>query len=486
MADENLAYLPAWALIERLQRGTITARALLEAQLARVARYNPEINAVIHLDADRARRAADAADAARAAGALLGPLHGLPMTVKETNSVGGWPSTWGDPALRDHVPARSAEVVRRLKAAGAVLFGKTNVPIGALDWQSYNAIHGTTRNPWDMARSPGGSSGGSAAALAAGLTPLELGGDAGGSIRIPAHFCGVVGHKPTPGVVPSEGNGRPGDILENDLSVAGPMARSVRDLALALDVLAGPAGGRARAWRLALPPPRATQLSGLRIAVVTDSPVAEVDRGYQDAILALGRRLEGAGARVTLGALPFADHATHHATYLRLLRGSAAARLTEASFATAVAATERPGANPPSAYVAQTQAAYAQRHRDWLLAQEARARLQADWAAFFEEFDVVVAPCSTVPAFPLDEARPREERVLRVNGRDADYNDQLFWAGLATLPALPATAVPIGLDGHGLPLGVQVIGAAWEDRSTLAAAAGIETLTPFRPPPGFA
>jgi len=485
MANPDLAFLPAWALLERLRRGTLSARALLEWQLARVERHNPALNAIIHLDVARARAAADAADAARAAGAPLGALHGLPMTVKETNNVAGWPTTYGDPAWRDAVPPRSAEVIRRLEAAGAILFGKTNVPINALDWQSYNAIHGTTRNPWNLARSPGGSSGGSAAAVAAGLTPLELGGDAGGSIRIPAHFCGVAGHKPTPGVVPSLGNGRPTDLLENDLLVAGPMARCVRDLALALDVIAGPAGAQAVAWRLALPPPRATQLNGLRVAVVTTSPAAEVDDGYQRAIRALAETLGQAGARVTLGALPFTDHAAHHATYLRLLRGAAAARLPEPAFEAAIAATETAGVNAPSAYVAQMNGAFAQRHRAWLLGEEARARLKADWAAFFEEFDVVIAPCSTVTAFPLDEARPREERVLRVNGRDADYNDQLFWAGLATLPSLPATAVPIGLTEDGLPLGVQVIGAAWEDRTTLSVAACIEVLTPLPLPPGF-
>ncbi len=485
MSDETLAFLPAWALLQKLRRRDITARALLEQHLDRVQRFNPTLNAVIHLDAPRARAAADAADAAAARGEWLGPLHGLPMTVKDTNNVAGWPATWGDPALRDNIPARSATVIRRLEAAGAVLFGKTNIPINALDWQSYNAIHGTTHNPWDLGRSPGGSSGGSAAAVASGMAPLELGGDAGGSIRIPAHFCGVYGHKPTPGLLPGEGTGRPGSLLESDLSVAGPLARSVRDLEIALDVTAGPAGALAKAWRLALPPARATQLRDFRVAVVTDSPVAEVDVGYRAEILALAERLRAAGARVTLEALPFTDHAAHHATYLRLLRGGAAARLSEAVFKSAVTRSETPGANSPSLYMAQTEAAYAQRHRDWLLGEEARARLKGDWASFFEEFDVVVAPCSTVPAFPIDEARPREERILRVNGRDADYNDQLFWAGLGTLPSLPATAAPIGFV-EGLPVGVQVIGPSHEDRTTLAFAAGLEALHPFQPPPAYA
>ncbi|RVT91639.1 amidase [Rhodovarius crocodyli] len=484
MSDESLAFLPAWRLLEQLRAGQITSRALLELYLRRVERLNPRINAVIHLDAARARAAADAADAARAKGEWLGPLHGLPLTVKDTNNVAGWPSTWGDPALRDNVPARSAEIIRRLEAAGAVLFGKTNIPLNALDWQSYNAIHGTTRNPWNAERSPGGSSGGSAAAVAAGLTALELGSDAGGSIRIPAHFSGVYGHKPTPGLLPIDGTGRPGTVLENDLVVSGPLARGVRDLGLALDVLAGPAGPAARAWRVELPPPRGTQAHEFRVSVVLDSPAAEVDAAYQALISALAEKLKAAGARVTFNALPFADHTAHHATYLRLLRGSVSARLPEAVFTQAVAATEGQAGGNASFYVAQSNAAFAQRHRDWLLAEEARARLKADWSAFFEEYDVVIAPASTVPAFPLDEQRPREERTLRVNGRDADYNDQLFWAGLATLPSLPATSAPIGFV-EGLPVGVQIVGPSHEDRTTLAFAAVLEALHGFAPPPGF-
>jgi amidase len=478
------AYLPAWALLHQLRRGETTSRALLERMLERVALVNPGINAIILLDAERARAAADAADAALARGEPLGTLHGLPMTVKETNNVAGWPTTFGDPACRDEVPTRSAEIIRRLEAAGAVIFGKTNVPLNALDWQSYNAIHGTTRNPWKLTHSPGGSSGGSAAALATGLTPLELGSDAGGSIRIPAAFCGVFGHKPTPDLVPGDGNGRPGSLLGNDLVTSGPLARSVKDLSLALDVLAGPAGERAKAWRLQLPPARATQAREFRVALLETSPVAEVAEEYRAAIRTLGEKLRGIGANVSLNVLPFTDHAAHHAAYVQLLRGSAVARLPEPAFSAAIAETEQVASNA-TPYVRQMSAAYAQRHRAWLQSEEYRARLKRDWASFFEEFDVLVAPAAMGPAFPLDEARPREERTLRINGRDADYNDTLFWAGIATLPSLPATTAPIGFTADGLPLGVQVLGPAWEDRTTLAFAGVLEALMPFSPPPGF-
>ena len=481
---DALAFVSATELVRRLKAREFTARALLEFQLDRVARLNPEINAIVYTDLPAARERADQADAALARGEDWGPLHGLPMTVKETNNVAGSPTTYGDPALAEAIPTHSAVIVERLLAAGAILFGKTNVPINALDWQSYNAIYGTTRNPWDLDRTPGGSSGGSSAALAAGLVPLELGSDAGGSIRFPAHFCGVYGHKPTPGIVPVAGNERGASLLDNDLVVSGPLARTVADLACALDVLAGPAGPAAKAWRLDLPAPRATRLAEFRVAYVTDSPVAEVDEPVRAAIRALAERLAGLGARVTADALPFDDHAEHHATYLQLLRGSASARLPQAVFEEAVLRLTEPGTNA-TPYVARMAQAHVQRHRDWILAEERRAALKRDWATFFERYDVLLAPVTVSAAFPIDEARPREERVLQINGHPVDYNDQLFWAGLATLPSLPATAVPIGFDGH-LPVGIQVIGPHLEDRTTLAFAAELERLHPFMPPPRYA
>lgn len=233
--------------------------------------------------------------------------------------------------------------------------------------------------------------------------------------------------------MPALGNERPETLIDNDLVTSGPLARSVADLSLALDITAGPAGDVAHGWSLDLPPPRATQLKDLRISVVTDSPVAEVDEPYRATIRALATRLREQGATVVEEQLPFTDHAAHHATYVQLLRGSSAVRLPEAAFREAVDRSEAPGANV-TPYVRQMSQAYAQRHRDWILAEERRAHLRRDWARFFETVDVVIAPASVSAAFPIDEARPREERVLRVNGHDVDYNDQLFWAGLATLP----------------------------------------------------
>ena len=478
-----LAFASATELLDRLARREFAARELLEFHLERLARLNGLVNAIVFTDLPAARARADEADAATARGERWGPLHGLPMTVKETNNVAGWPTTYGDPARAGTFPARSAAIIERLHAAGAIIFGKSNVPLNALDWQSYNAIYGTTRNPWNLERTPGGSSGGASAALASGLVPLELGSDAGGSIRFPAHFCGVFGHKPTPGIVPVAGNERSGSLLDNDLVTSGPMARTVGDLSLALDIIAGPAGPATAAWRLELPQARATRLKDFRVSVITNSPIAEVDEPYRAAIRSLADKLRAEGADVVEEALPFADHAAHQATYLQLLRGSASAWLPDAAFEEAIHRNVQPGANA-SGYVLRTAHAHAQRHREWLRAEEERARLKRDWAAFFEKVDVVVAPASVCAAFPLDETKPREERVLRINGHDVDYNDQLFWAGLATLPSLPATAAPIGLV-DGLPVGVQVIGPHLQDRTTLAFAAELERLHPFVPPPRF-
>ncbi len=478
--DPRLAFASATDLVARLARKEFSAREWLEFQIARIEKLNGAINAIIFADLAAARTRADEADAATAKGESWGPLHGLPITVKESNNVAGWPTTYGDPALKDSIPSRNAVIIDRLLAAGAIIIGKTNVPLNLIDWQSHNAIYGTTRNPWNLERTPGGSSGGASAALAAGLTALELGSDAGGSIRMPAHFCGVFGHKPTPGIVPSLDNERTDTLFDNDLVTSGPLARSVADLKLALDIIAGPAGDAAHGWRLDLPQPRATQLKDLRISIVTDSPIAEVDEPYRAAIRALAARLREEGATVVEEELPFTDHASYHATYVQLLRGSAAVRLPEAAFNESVERSEAPGVNV-TPYVRQMSQAYAQRHRDWLLAEEKRAHLRQDWARFFEKVDVVIAPVTLSAAFPIDEVRPREERVLRINGHDVDYNDQLFWAGLATLPSLPATAVPIGFV-DGLPVGVQIIGPHLHDRLTLAVAAELERLHPFVAP----
>src|SRR6266566_3032067 len=222
-----------------IRRKKIGCLELLDLYLSRVDKYNPALNAIIATDVEGARKRARAADRALARKQVWGPLHGVPMTIKESYDVVGMPTTWGVPELKDNLPLRNALAVDRLLDAGVVLFGKTNVPIYLADYQSYNAIYGTTNNPWDLSRAPGGSSGGSAAALAAGLTGFEAGSDIGSSIRNPAHYCGVFGHKPTYGIVPPRGQALPGRVAQGDISVIGPMARSAEDLAIGLSAMAG-------------------------------------------------------------------------------------------------------------------------------------------------------------------------------------------------------------------------------------------------------
>ncbi|MBO0713409.1 MAG: hypothetical protein J2P59_01545, partial [Acidimicrobiales bacterium] len=255
--DDELAFLPSVELLALLERGELSSRELLDTYLDRLDRHNKAINAIVTLDAERARQRAREADEARAHGESWGPLHGLPVTVKDVFETDGLRTTAGSPDLADYVPDRDAVLVGRLRGAGAVIFGKTNTPTMAADGQTFNPIFGTTNNPWDLTRTPGGSSGGCGAALAAGLTPLSFGSDIAGSIRIPANFCGVYGHKPSFGLIPQRGHipGPPGQRLERDINVVGPLARDARDLDLALSVLAGPRGQEELGWRLTLAPP---------------------------------------------------------------------------------------------------------------------------------------------------------------------------------------------------------------------------------------
>ncbi|HSE04995.1 MAG TPA: amidase family protein, partial [Methylomirabilota bacterium] len=258
-AATDLDFASALDAARAIRAGRISSVELTTRMLDRIQQYNPAINAVVALAPDAVDRAR-AADEARARRDWWGPFHGVPCTIKDTFEVAGITTTAGSPTLRSHVPARDAAVAARLRAAGMVILGKTNVPRFAADWQSYNAVYGQTSNPWDVTRTPGGSTGGGAAALATGLSYLEPGSDLAGSIRIPAHFCGIYGHKPSLDVVPMRGHIPPPPGISagppSTLPVAGPLARSAADLRAALEVLGGPDGDETRAWRWALPPAR--------------------------------------------------------------------------------------------------------------------------------------------------------------------------------------------------------------------------------------
>lgn len=452
---DPLGLTTACELLAALDRREISSVEMLEAYLDRIATLNPTLNAVVTLDEERARKAAEAADAARAAGGPLGRLHGLPMTVKDAIETAGVRSTGGAVELRDHVPATDAPAVRRLRAAGAVVFGKTNLPRWSGDLQTYNELFGPTSNPWDLDRTPGGSSGGAAAAVACGLTACELGTDIGGSVRVPSAWCGVFGHKPTFGLVPQRGylDHVGGGTTDADINVFGPIARSAEDLDLLLSVLAGPSPELEPAWSLSLPGSRLSSLAGARVGLWLDDADCPVDRATGEVLGRLGDLLSAAGARVSEDRPSFGLHQAFE-VYLPLVTAAASVSLDDPE------ASERAG-----------------NHRLWLALDERRAELRAAWASYFDDHDVLLCPVMPTAAVPHDRDTPLVERTLEVNGRAVPLFEAIMWTGLVGVAYLPSTVVPVGLTAGGLPVGVQVVGPFLGDRTTIAVAREIGRLT---------
>lgn len=483
---DDLAFRPAVGLARGLRAGELGSRELLEHYVTRVERLNPKVNAVVTLDLERARRRADEADTARARGSLLGPLHGLPMTVKDSLETAGLGTACGVAELAGHVPVADAVVVARLRAAGAVVFGKTNTPTWAMDLQTYNPVFGTTNNPWDTARSPGGSSGGAAAALAAGLGALEMGSDIGGSIRNPAHYCGVYGHKPSYGIVPVRGHvpPPPGMLAGMDINVVGPLGRSADDLALALEVVAGPDDDQATGWRLALPPPRRGALRDYRVAAWLDDPACPVDDAVRARLEAAVEALAKAGVRVDVRARPV-EFAEAYRDFLSLLLPETMAGAPDAVVAALADAAERLGPDDDDLQARLTRFA-TQSHRDWLRAHEKRQQYRARWAAFFREHDLLLCPVTPVTAIPHCHDGNVLTRTMTVNGRPRPYADQLAWVGIVGMAYLPATVAPAGRTPAGLPVGVQIVGPYLEDRTPLDFARRLgEVAGGFEAPPGY-
>jgi amidase len=464
----------------------VSAVELCAQAIARIEQYDGKLNAVVVRDFERARAAAAQADAALGRGERR-PLLGIPMTVKESFNVAGLPTTWGVAAAKGWQADEDAVTVARLKAAGAIILGKTNVPFVLADWQSYNDIYGATSNPWDTSRTPGGSSGGAAASLAAGFVPLELGSDIAGSLRAPAHFCGVFAHKPTYALVPSRGHVPPrvpAVPAEVDLAVVGPMARSAADLALALDVLAGPDEPQAKAYRLALPPPRHGRLADYRVLVLDQHPLLPTGSAVRGAIGRLADRLDKTGAKVARSSALMPDLALIARTYYALLYAFLGADLPVATYRNLqqAAAALGDGADDLAAHQSR---AFVLNHRDWIAADRTRNGIAARFAALFGEFDVVVCPVLPTPAFPHNHGDRRSRRI-DIDGTPHPYAYQAVWAGVASLTGLPATACPIERSETGLPVGVQIVGPYLEDRTTLAFAELIEReLGGFVTPPGF-
>ncbi len=482
----DMHFRSAKQLASGVRRRKIGCLELLEHYLKRVEQHNPALNAIIATDLPAARKRARAADRALAKGTVWGPLHGVPMTIKESFNVVGMPTTWGQTELRENMPQANALAVDRFLAAGVTLFGKTNVPLMLADWQSYNAVYGTTNNPWDTTLSPGGSSGGSAAALAAGLTGIEAGSDIGASIRNPAHYCGVYGHKPTYGICSPKGHALPGRVSASDISVIGPLARSADDLAIALAVMAGPDEIDGAGYRLALPAPRQKSLRQFKVALMLDDPNAEVDRPVQDLLQALGDFLAKKKVKVSDQARPDIDTTHCQRVYIALLRAATSGRQSDAAFAKnqEIARTLAP---EDHSYFAQMTRANTMSHRTWLAMNEERHHMRLAWAEFFREYDLLLCPAASSAAFPHDHAGERHERTILVNGKRVPTTDQLFWAGYPCLSYLPSTIAPIGLTKSGLPVGVQIVGPQYGDRTCIEFARFLEReYYAFTPPPAFA
>ena len=481
MADID-PFASATELLAALRAGRVTSSELTDLYIRRIERHDGRLNAVVVRDFERARQRARAADESAARGER-GLLLGLPITLKESINVAALETTCGVPEWKGYVSPHDAPAAARLHAAGTVLMGKTNVPPMLADWQSDNPVYGRTGNPWDTGRTPGGSSGGGAAALAAGLTALEVGSDIGGSIRVPAAFCGVYGHRPSETLLPKSGQ-FPMPPLPNAvvvMGVQGPLARSAEDLELALSVLAGPDVGEDVAWRVELPPARRERLAEFRVAVLAPIPWLGVDGQIAGALDELASRLARLGG-VVRQAQPegLDDHRKHFGLYRTLLSAVTSARVDEETRRQRIAMYERAG----EALLAEIGGEFARaplhgltgRPGDYIAWNGRREQYRAAWRAFFRDWDVLLAPAMNVLAYPhIERAWPPDDSDLTltfaVDGRAVPYQHGLVYPAVSTVAGQPATAFPVGRSREGLPIGLQAIGPYLEDRTPIHFAA---------------
>jgi amidase len=488
LAKSEWSFKTAVELSAALAAKKVSAVELAQDAIGRIERHDAKINAVCVRDFERGLLAARAADAERERG-VNKPLLGIPITVKESYNVAGLPTTYGIPAQREFTPKEDALSISRVKDAGCVILGKTNVPLALADWQSYNEIYGTTNNPFDLGRTPGGSSGGSSAALAAGYGALSLGSDIGGSLRVPAFHCGVYAHKPTFNLIANRGHVAPPLPplpFDRDLSVLGPMARGAADLSLLLDAMAGPDPLEAgKGYTLALPASRHGELREFRVLLIDTDPVMPTDSVVRGTLNALAGNLAKAGVKVERESRLLPDFVASTRLYMRMLMSFLAASFAPEIYAAAKAAAEALPADDMS-LGAERLRGIALSHRDWVIADGGRTRLRAQWRELFKTFDAVICPIMPTPAYPHDHLEDQEQRRIKIDGKDCVYPDQLAWPGIATLPGLPSTAIPTGFSPDGLPVGVQIVGPWLEDRTPLKLAELIEReFGGFVPPPMF-
>jgi amidase len=483
-SDFKPAFATAAETADAVRRKKISASELVNLTFQRIERHNPTLNAIVWQDRERAMARAREADEALARGDASGALHGVPVTIKESFAYRGSPNTWGLPALKDAVSPRTAVAVERLESAGAIVVGKTNVPVMLGDWQSYNPIYGTTNNPWDLTRTPGGSTGGGAAAVAAGLGCLTVGSDLGGSIRIPAHFCGVFGHKASlelvslAGFQPGPWDGSPGYPM--DLGVAGPLARSASDLAIALNVLGGANGDDAKAWTWRMPAPRHARLENFRIGYVLDDAIAPVASDVSDVYEKTLAALSTAGAKMERGWPAEIDPRSQMKTFSYLLFAFLTADLTDDQRERARKRFEN---NPDDMFAAAAVAPHAR----WLHETQRRLTFRARWQKYFESHDVFLLPTAFTAAFPHDHSEPIDNRLVDTpEGKRPYARDMASWISFATVAGLPATVAPVGRTRAGLPVGIQIVAPMWEDGTSIEFADLLsDVVVGFTAPPAF-
>lgn len=485
MSDLKLAHITfasASFAAESIRRGDITSFELTRHILRRIDRYNPSINAVITIMREEALASAKAADESLKEGSLRGALHGVPITIKDCFEISSVKTTAGSPSRSDYIPRNDSIAVAKLREAGAVIIGHTNVPIMAGDWQSYNAIFGTTNNPWDLERTPGGSTGGGAAALAAGMSFMSLGSDVGGSIRIPAHFCGVYGHRSSINLVSLEGHIPSPPYHPQILWAAGPLARSAEDLKLSLKILGGPAPEESKAYSWTLPLPRGNCLSDYRLGFVIDHVACPLAKDVKNVMLDAVEKLRREGLDIEEGWPEGLDPLEEYDTYRFLMASIYAGFLKDDEYED----KRRQSMIQDGSYESISARSWTAPHKHFQDALKKRMKSRIIWQDYFKTHDAFMLPVSFIPAFSHEHSQPFWNRRLATLQGPRKYEELYFWISFATLPGLPVTVAPIGLSPGGLPVGVQIIGPHLEDATPIDVATKMTDVTGgFKPPPGF-